>query len=105
MFFNYNVFSDIKSIAFGGIILDICSFLLFIIFYSFPFDILNPSIFNRIIFQITNYTQGIYSLHLILKIVLIHKFNSIKKGSFSGCFILYIFSYFLSFLGEKLHYF
>ena len=100
--FKYNIFSDIKGFAFGGLILDIGSILLFIIFYSLPLNNIRNPIFHRIFYQVTNYTQGIYSLHLILRRALYYKINSIKDGTFEGCIILYIFCYIISFIGEKI---
>lgn len=100
--YNYNIFTEIKKFAYDGIILDVGSVLLFFIFYLFPLNCFDSSIINMILYQITNYTQGIYSLHLLLKKALNLKINQIKKGNYSGCVIIYILSYFISFLGEKL---
>jgi hypothetical protein len=92
----------VKTIAFGGIILDVISILYFIIFYLLPINNIKSPIFRSIIFQIAKYTQGIYSLHLILFTALNIKFESIKTRSLKGCIIIYIFSYLISFVGEKL---
>ena len=100
--YNYNLFTNIKGLVYGGIILDICSILSFIIFYLNPINYIQSSIFYRIIYQITNYTQGIYSLHLIMQKFLNSKFITIKNGNFFGCVIIYILSYIISFIGEKI---
>ena len=100
--YNYNIFSSFKQICFGGIIIDICSILVFIIFYLIPFNTNKSEKCNNIIFNITNYTQGIYSLHLIIRKVLYSKVNIIRYGKLSGCFIIFGISYSLSFIGEKL---
>ncbi len=100
--FNFNIFSNVKLFGFGGIILDIGSILLFIIFFLIPFNDIKSSVFKNIIFQITNFTQGIYIFHLLIQNMLNSKFNSIKNGYFSGCIIIYIITYFISFIGEKL---
>ena len=100
--YNFNIFSNVKTIAFGGIILDVCSILYFIIFYLLPINNIKSPIFRSIIFQIAKYTQGIYSLHLILFKALNIKLESIKTRSIKGCIRIYIFSYLISFVGEKL---
>lgn len=51
----------------------------------------------------TNYTQGGYSLHLILKNILNSKINYINNGNFLFCILIYIFSYIISFIGEKVN--
>lgn len=100
--FKYNIFSYVNQFGFGGIIIDIGSVLLFIIFYLLPVENIKSTAFKEIIFQITNFTQGIYILHLLIYFILNSKFNSIKYGYFSGCIIIYILSYLISFIGEKI---
>jgi fucose 4-O-acetylase-like acetyltransferase len=100
--YKYNIFTNIKGFVYGGIILDICSILSFIIFYLSPINYFQSHIFYKTIYQITNYTQGIYSLHLIMQKSLNSKFITVKNGNFIGCIIIYIFSYFISFIGEKI---
>ena len=96
------LFANIKGIAYGGIVLDFCSIFLFIIFYLIPINNLKSSTFCKLIYHITKYTQGIYSLHLILQRALNSILISIKNGTSFGCVIIYILSYFISFIGEKL---
>lgn len=99
----YNIFSNVKRFAFGGIILDVGSILFFFIFYLIPLDIIfKYPIIKIIINQLTNYTQGIYCFHLIVQRILFSRLNSINKGYLSGCIIIHILSYFISFIGEKL---
>ena len=98
----YNIFSDINLFAFGGMILDICSVLLFFIFYLFPLNNIKSPYIKKLINLITNNTQGIYSIHQLVRMALLSKVDQIKNGSFSGCVLIYIFSYFISFIGEKL---
>lgn len=100
--FRYNIFSFISTNTFGGLTFDIGSILGFLLFYFLPLNNIKYQIFYKIICQITNYTQGIYSLHLLLDPVLANKINSVKSRSFNGCIIIYIVCYFISFLGEKL---
>ena len=100
--FKYGIFTDIRKIAFCGIIVDIGSILLFIIFYLIPFNNIKSQQLEKILLNITKYSQGIYSLHLIIMYSLESKINSIKKKFFSGGLIIYIVSYLISFIGEKL---
>lgn len=55
---------------------------------------------KNIIYLITNYTQGIYCLHIMIKIYIIKLFNI--KTSFLFCIKLYIICYILSFIGKKI---
>jgi len=96
---NYNVFSYLSGFSSAGIIKNIYSFCSFNIFYLLPFEILNDKILY-FIKQITKFTQGIYCLHFLIEYYLKAIFN--KKGSLCDCIILYIISYFLSFIGFKI---
>lgn len=98
----YNLFSKEVKIGFGGIVTNIYSILSFIIFFLLPINTINDSILYKIIYRLTNYTQGIYSFHIYTKLALNSKIDSIKNKSFLGCILIYIFSYFISFIGEKL---
>ena len=100
--YKYDIFSSFKQIGFGGIIIDICSILVFFIFYLIPFNAIKSEKYNNIIYNITNCTQGIYSLHDIIRQVLYSRVNIISHGKLSGCFIIFGISYFISFIGEKL---
>ena len=86
----YDVFSDINTFGFGGIKNHFGALLLFIIFYFLPMEEIKSDRFKKIIDQMTNYTQGIYSLHLIIKYIFNPKINYINNGSFLGCILIYI---------------
>lgn len=98
----YDIFSNIKNFGYGGIKNHLAAILLFIIFYLLPINDYKSDIFKTIINKITNYTQGIYSLHLIIKEILDTKITCIKEGSFLRCLFIYILSYLISFIGEKI---
>ncbi len=89
----YNIFVKIGTYA--GIINIFASLFLFIGFYLLPLYSL-PLQCQKLIKQITSYTNGIYCLHS--KMFLIVNIN----GTLNSIFKLYIISYFFSFLGEKL---
>ena len=100
--FKLNIFSAFQGFAFSGFIFNLGSFFSFIIFYLFPFNFIKSKLFSSILYQITKYTQGIYSLHFIFHGTLHSKINILKDGSFNRCLMIYIFSYVISFIGEKL---
>ena len=98
----FDIFKSIYSISFSGIALNVGSIFLFIIFYLLPFNyIKNTSITNSILL-FSNYTQGIYSLHMTAELILAPKIKIVKSSSFIGCVFLYIFCYMISFFGYKL---
>ena len=102
LIFNYDIFALKKKIGFGGLIVEIYSIVIFFLYYLLPLNNLNSYLCNNIIIKLTNYTQGIYCFHLILFHTLKNKINSIKNGCFSGIILLYILSYIISFIGEKI---
>lgn len=102
--FKYDIFMDIENYGhtynYNGIDKNIFSLIIFIGFYLIPFNKCNSDKLKIIIKLITNYTQGIYCIHPIVSYYLT-KFLSVKHTVF-GCTLIYIFSYFISFLGAKL---
>ena len=102
--FKYDIFMDIKkygnTYSYNGIDKNIFSFLSFIGFYLIPINICHSEKLKIFIKLITNYTQGIYCIHLIVEYYLI-RFLSVKHTVF-GCTLIYICSYLISFLGAKL---
>lgn len=93
---NYNIFSYLNGYASPGIKPLINSFFLFFVFSNISLKDINPKIIF-LIKQITRYTQGIYCLHIIIQIYMKKYLD--KNGSFLGSILLYIFSYFTSFIG------
>ena len=68
-------------------------------FYLLPLEN-SHSFIQKIIKQITSYTNGIYCLH-----TRINRFCRIEfgfNGTLKSCFIIYLISYFFSFIGIKL---
>ena len=97
--FNYNIFLPVTGYQSAGIKHNIVSFLLFSIFFLIPFEELNQKVLS-FFQQITKYTQGIYCLHFLIQYY--QKLFIDKSGTFIGCIILYIISYFFSFIGFSL---
>lgn len=75
--------------------------LIFIFFASFPIDEIDSMILNFIIKTITSYTQGIYCMHLIIVHYLVDFFLIIDIN-FKGCLVIYLISYYFSFIGFKI---
>ena len=96
---NYNIFSNINGFSSPGIKQIIISLFLFIFSSLIPLEIFNEKILY-IIKQITKYTQGIYCLHFLFQYYMKLKLD--KEGTFIGCIILYIISYFTSLIGFKI---
>ena len=100
--YNINIFNNIPGFIYQGIYLHILSVNIFIIISLLPSENLSNIYFIKIIKLITNYTSGIYFLHIPIKIYLQNKFQLIKKQSLGGSIIIYIICYFISFIGIKL---
>jgi len=94
--FCYNIFLPIKGFSSAGIKHNISSFFIFSIFFLIPFEELNQKVLS-LMQKITKYTQGIYCLHFLIQYY--QKLFFDKSGTFIGCIILYIISYFFSFIG------
>lgn len=89
----YDLFVDIQG--YKGIIYIFTSLFLFLGFYFLPLDNLYP-LTKKLIKQITNYTNGIYCLHIRF----INNLGLLR--TFKKCIIIYLISYFISFIGLKL---
>ena len=95
--FKYNIFIDLGG--YNGIVHIFASSFFFIGFYLLPLDNIYSWI-QIIIKQVTSYTNGIYCLQSkMIRFVKI-KFHSV--GTFKSCIIIYLLSYFFSFIGMKI---
>ena len=92
-----NFFHYMRCALFG-----LGSTVLFIMFAIAPLETIKSKKLIIIINYITNYSGGIYYLHMKVKELLNNKILMIKNGTLSGCFLIYIICYFISFLGIKL---
>ena len=97
---NYKIifFSFPKGFTRPGIHDAFNSVFLFTIFSTLSIEKLNAKIIS-IIKQVTKYTLGIYCLHFEFQYYFKLKLD--KEGTFIGCVILYIFTYFISLIGFK----
>lgn len=98
----YRIFHNLSGYNFQGLFRNICSVLLFIIFIFLPFEKIQNDLIISLIEIITRYTGGIYYLHNITNYYLKKKLSLIKDGTLYDALIIYIFSYFLSFIGFKI---
>ena len=92
----YKEFYYLKEIIIG-----ITALSLFILFFVFPFDNINQNN-KKIIISLTNYSGGIYYLHIQLWRLLQIKFIMMKNKELLGCLINYLICYFICFIGTKL---
>ena len=97
----FDIFVRIIGFWFPGILLNIGAICIFIIFSLFSFQ--NKK-FIFVFKIITKFTGGIYYIHLICYQFLRTKIDFINKKTFHGTSIIYIISYFICFLGNKLSY-
>lgn len=98
----YNIFYEIKTFKYGGIRLNIAAICIFLIFSLISFNI-REKLINNIILQFTKYTAGIYFTHyLIGKGFLCQSLVLVKDGTILGCFIIYIISYIVCFIGANI---
>ena len=93
------LFISKKLYYLGCIINGIAAISFFILFSMIP-DFNNKKIISMIS-KITNYTGGVYYLHVIIWKILSRKIHSFKRKTLNGCFVNYIICYFFCFIGEK----
>ena len=92
--FKYNIFIDLTG--YNGIVNIFTSLLFFMCFSLLPLENINICV-KRIIKTTTNYTNGIYCLQCKM-IPLCRRLFGLK-GNFKSCIIIYLISYFISFIG------
>ena len=102
--YNYKIFISIEKYGraynYNGVDKNVFAIFSFIGFYLLPFEISQSKNLKNIIKIVSNYTQGIYSIHLIILFYITYFFN--LKRTFQGSIIIYIISYLISFIGAKL---
>jgi len=96
---DYNIFIDIKGLLYKGIKFNIQATCIIFIFSLFPSDKIKNKYIKKILILITNYTAGVYYLHIALRHYLIYYFDDIKNRNFRGLFITYFICYSICFFG------
>ena len=96
----YNIFSKIEGYEFGGIQMFFVSICIFIIFAILPPEKMKNTILLKMVKQITNYTAGIYFIHMSIRNYLQPYIGYVKNKTMKGCIIVYLISYFICFFGN-----
>ena len=97
-----NIFIKIQGFQLCGIKMFIFSIFIFIIFALFPTEIIKNKIQIKMIKQITNYTAGIYYLHIPVFNYSSYFIRSIRQKTIKGCMINYLICYCISFIGNSI---
>lgn len=95
--FKYEVFVELGG--YKGIVHFFASLFFFVAFYILPLENIN-SCLKKIIKHITSYTNGIYCMQRDMIPFVRRNFHLI--GTLKSCIIIYLLSYFISFLGNKI---
>ena len=97
---DYHIFSNVLGFAYQGIHLNIKSMSLIFVFAMLPFEKIKITKFKKIITIITNYSGGVFYLHIPFSHYLKVYFDDVKKRNFTGVLIIYIASYITCFVGK-----
>ena len=97
IFFKYDIFTPVKGFGKQGIMYNFGGICFFLIFALIPIDNLNNK-YIIVIKYITSYTPGIYFLHPKIYNIFKSKIFSIKHCTFSGCILIYLICYWISYI-------
>ena len=96
-FCNYNIFINIYGCLYQGVQLFVVSICIFISFAMFPSELINNKIIIR---QITNFTAGIYYIHMKIFEYTKNYIIPIKNRTIEGCILIYLMWYLICFIGS-----
>ena len=96
---DYYIFVKIKGVNYQGINLNIQSLCIIFTASLFPSNIIKYKFLIYFMNIITNYTAGIYYLHIPIHDYLKNYIYSIKQGSFLGIALIYMICYIICFIG------
>ena len=96
---DYNVLTPIRNVIYTGVKLNVQSICLIFIFSLFPSYLVTNNLIRKLLIILTNYTGGIYYLHVPIKKYLNYYSEDIKKGNFLGIIKTYVFIYFICAIG------
>ena len=99
--FKYTIFITPHGFGKQGIFFNIEAFLFFLIFSLIPFDYHNEKILIFIKY-LTSFTPGVYFLHTKIYLIFKGKITLIKEHTFSGCLLIYLACYLVSFIGYNI---
>lgn len=101
IFFKYDIFIKLKGFRYPNVFINILvSILLFLNFVSI--HLFNSKLINIVISQITQYTGGIYYLHVIIGVYLSKYLTFVKNRTYFSSIFIYIICYFICLFGHKL---
>lgn len=98
----YHVFANQRNGNYYGIDLNIKAICIISIFSLFPSEKIHNQYLKKFLTTITNYSGGIYYLHLSIKYFFNPYFKDIKNGTFFGIIINYNICYLICFFGMLL---
>ena len=98
----YDIFIEKEGFEYNGLKMYFPSISLFIIFALFPSDKINNKIIIKIIKQITNYTAGVFYIHVPVYNYAVFYIKSLKNKTLKGCIIIYLICYLICFIGNHL---
>ena len=89
--------------CFNEIMIVLVSTSLFIFFALIPLDKIKQNFIIFFIKHITRYTGGIYYLHPeVYENLLKNRLEFVRNGTFKGCLLIYIITYFICLIGAKI---
>ena len=97
----YDIIRSINGFRYPGLALNIGGICIFICF-SFIKFIKKPKLLFIMNKHITNYTGGIYYLHIVVLNIFKNKISFIGNKTMLGGFTIYIISYFICFIGIRI---
>ena len=98
----YSIFTYLSFEGYPGILYNARSICLIFIFSLFPSKQITNIRIKKIIKYMTNYTAGIYYLHITIILYFKSIIKPISYGTLSGIFIIYLICYIICFFGFKI---
>ena len=99
-FYNYKIFNNIKGCQHQGLQFFVVSICIFISFAMFPSELIKDKTIIKTVKQITNFTAGIYFIHMNFSEYVSKYIISIKIRTINGCILIYLMCYLISFIGS-----
>ena len=96
---DYNIFANTSFMAYQGINLNIKCICIIFIFSLFPSEKITNKYLAKFLIQITNYTGGVFYLHIPIRDYCKVFLDSVKNQTFLGVAIIYLICYFICFVG------
>jgi hypothetical protein len=95
----YFLFSVNVPLSYKGLVDNIFTLELFIFFAMIPFDKINNKHLYNVLIKMTNYTGGVYYLHVIIDNFLKKYVEANRQRTFIGCLFNYLVSYYICLSG------